>query len=907
MAFKASLSSGVDCMTNRDFQNRLVDLLRDGWTVLAETERFVHQVQRSFRLENLRSGSEGWEAAKVFTLNHWLDAFWADSWPDEWPAPSFTRWHILRECFEESPPPEPLSRDAGLIQLVDRSFELCLRYGIDPGRGEGANRLIEWRREIWRVFSAELQRAGFFHPAQLPEKIMKILPKSPKLPSRMVFAGFEFAGDREKQLLRELQERTGAEVIPLPGEDARPEALVYPDPDQEITGLMENLLMSAREFAPHEIAVVLLDPQLYGPAVSNHLEDLLGAPLSGDLAAYNLSPDRNLSDQPLFHAGLLPLRFAIGGEMRRDLFAFLRSPYYGLFSRWNRNLSFWDKIWRDSGIEGGLEGLLGAVRGRAGEIFPREGDEIRDGIAPFRRQGRRPVSHWAGGLRRIWSDFRFPVLANELDRISWGNLDGMLLQFERAFVGTDIDASEFMELLSAAASGIAVERSGLEDGGFQILGGLDIRGLAFRKVFIPGLLSGVLPRPVRPLPLLSSHERRKVLGGTQESEFAFGRYIYRNFCASAPEIVLSRPAMGADGEMTLPSPFWIAEEDKTVRSVIPWKDRLPAMQRARWVRQSISGTAPERASGKEGDGAQEERSARVVFDRGHFRMRPLPITEPISVSALQSALLCPAQFFFAHILGLQELAEFEGRISPLERGQKVHEIVASFVSRSIRRMREGEDFDFSFEALAALLKETVLEKLEPELSATVWQVEMERLLGKADYPGLLLRWLGEEWKKILEGWRWTAVESGFKQLELQGCRVAVKGRLDRIDSHPEHGIICWDYKTGSVPKRKDITEENTQPQLPAYLLALSRGIVQGMAKGEDKCGAGYIEMSSPGNMKHLLLFDPAEENGPFLSGWEIGASEALNRILEGDISPIWLEENRPCEERCAFRVICGSP
>ena len=891
-------------MTNQDFQNHLVGLLRSGYTVLAETERFVHQVQRSFRLENIASGDGGWESANIFTLNRWLETFWADSWPDEWPASAFARWHVLRECLGEYPPPEPLARDVGLIQLVDRSFEQCLRHGIDPGRGDTANRLIEWRRDVWRAFSSELQKAGLFHPAQLPEKIIKILRRSLKLPARMAFAGFEFAGYWEKQLLRALQGINEAEFFPLPGVDAQPEALVYPDPGQEVTGLMENLLTSARVSALHEIAVVLLDPQLYGYAVANCLEDLLGVPLSGDQAAYNLSPERDLSGQPLFNAALLPLRFAIGGETRRDLFSFLRSPYYGFLSRWNRTLSFWDRIWRDSRIESGLDILLGAVHRNAREIFPREGQELSEAIAPFLDRGKRPVSYWAGSLRQIWTVFQFPVLANELDQISRQNLDGMLLQFEQAFGRTDIDASEFIELLTTAASGIPVQRSGLEDAGVQVLSMLDIRGLAFRKVFIPGLVSGVLPQPVRSLPLLSSPERKKVLGGTQESQFAFGRYIYRNFCASAPEIVLSRPAMGVNGEMSLPAPFWVTEHEKHIAPVIPWKDRLPAMQRALWVRQSIAGAAPGRYPGKGDEASREGNRTGITLSPVHFRMEQLPVTEPITVSALQSALVCPAQFFFAHILCLQELAEVEGGISPAERGQKIHEIAASFVARSIRLIREG---DVPFETLAALLTETVMEKLEPELSATVWQVELERLLGKPDYPGLLLRWLDEEWRRLREGWTWTAVESGFKHLEIHACRVGLKGRLDRIDFHPSQGMVCWDYKTGSVPKRKEVTEDNTQPQLPAYLLALSKGIVRGTAKENGKYGAGYIEMSSPGSMKHLLLFDPADENGAFLSEWESGISAALNRILDGDISPVWLEENRPCKERCAFKAICGSP
>ena len=54
----------------------------------------------------------------------------------------------------------------------------------------------------------------------------------------------------------------------LPAGDAQPELLVYSDPEQEITGLMENLVMEAGRCAPHEIAVVLCDSKSYSPAIS---------------------------------------------------------------------------------------------------------------------------------------------------------------------------------------------------------------------------------------------------------------------------------------------------------------------------------------------------------------------------------------------------------------------------------------------------------------------------------------------------------------------------------------------------------------------------------------------------------------------------------------------------------------
>ena len=122
------------------------------------------------------------------------------------------------------------------------------------------------------------------------------------------------------------------------------------------------------------------------------------------------------------------------------------------------------------------------------------------------------------------------------------------------------------------------------------MGRLDARGLSFSKIFIPGLLSGSFPQPVRSLPLLSSSERQQVLGGTIESQFAFARHLYTNFLAAAPQVVLSRPAAKEDG-ICIPSPFWTEDGARSIDAVIPWKHSLPAMQRARWVRQSIANTS----------------------------------------------------------------------------------------------------------------------------------------------------------------------------------------------------------------------------------------------------------------------------------------------------------------------------
>jgi len=76
-----------------------------------------------------------------------------------------------------------------------------------------------------------------------------------------------------------------------------------------------------------------------------------------------------------------------------------------------------------------------------------------------------------------------------------------------------------------------------------------------------------------------------------------------------------------------------------------------------------------------------------------------------------------------------------------------------------------------------------------------------------------------------------------------------------------------------------------QPQLPAYLLAVSRGLVRGVGAEGGGCGAGYVDLSTPGNVRRLLFFDPAEDNAASLAEWEKTVATALNRIAAGDHLP----------------------
>ena len=165
-------------MTNQDLQNRLLVLLENGYTVLAETERFVHQIQRQFRLRRIEQGKPGWDTPENLHPEP-LDGELLDGAVAGGAAGLifFFKMAISERLPRMRRPrlnhPAP---DIDLIHLLDESFEQCLRFAMDPAGGQDVGPLIGWRRQIWRSFDDRLARRGLFHPARLPEKIAHRFP-----------------------------------------------------------------------------------------------------------------------------------------------------------------------------------------------------------------------------------------------------------------------------------------------------------------------------------------------------------------------------------------------------------------------------------------------------------------------------------------------------------------------------------------------------------------------------------------------------------------------------------------------------------------------------------------------------------------------------------------------------------
>ena len=192
----------------------------------------------------------------------------------------------------------------------------------------------------------------------------------------------------------------------------------------------------------------------------------------------------------------------------------------------------------------------------------------------------------------------------------------------------------------------------------------------------------------------------------------------------------------------------------------------------------------------------------------HQASQPAPtavkeiVPSSVSISAYNSLVACPYQFYARHMLRLNELDEVQEGIEKRDYGERVHSILQRFHERYPRV--SGQVTAEMDAALRQISEEVFADLLLQDFAARAW----------------LARWFKSlfaylEWQEGNEtqGWRYAEAESAFT-LKLDG--VHVRGRIDRLDVK-EQEIRVLDYKTQSDQSlRSKLHEPGEDVQLACY-------------------------------------------------------------------------------------------
>lgn len=333
-----------------------------------------------------------------------------------------------------------------------------------------------------------------------------------------------------------------------------------------------------------------------------------------------------------------------------------------------------------------------------------------------------------------------------------------------------------------------------------ILGLLEARLLAFDRVVLGALEETTWPQATDPGPWMSRPMRRDF--GLPEPEARIGRVAadFLTAAAAAPEALLSTAARRG-GTPTVPA-RWLTRLD----TFLAGQDglALEASPAAAWA-------------------AALDAPAAVAP-----MPRPMPAPPPgarprrLTVSDAQLLIADPYAFYAKRILRLDALKELDLDVGAIEYGTLVHDAMAGFL-RALGTAWPGL-----------------------EAARNAWDRASRRALARhADRPGILAFWaprlanIGafvvaeEEALRRHGGLLACLVETkGRAVLRLPGGEVEIEARADRLDHLARGGWRVVDYKTGAVPKEKDLLQGGA-PQLPIEAWLLAEGAFDG-AQGEAR-------------------------------------------------------------------------
>ena len=251
---------------------------------------------------------------------------------------------------------------------------------------------------------------------------------------------------------------------------------------------------------------------------------------------------------------------------------------------------------------------------------------------------------------------------------------------------------------------------------------------------------------------------------------------------------------------------------------------------------------------------------------------PAPVNIPaapdvIAVTAFREYLSCPYRYFLRRELWLGQVADDVRELDAAAFGTLMHEVLKEFGTSPLK---DSTDAEAIADLLKAELQRQALTRFGRSRSATV-SVQLKIIESRLEV------FAERQAESVRDGWRILHTEqklvvSDFE--DVRGRRVAIEGRVDRIDRHIQTGVVrILDYKTSETANPPEKTHRSNGEwvdlQLPLY-----RRLVRILGITGD-VQLGYVQL--PGDTKKIG-FEIAE-----WTEQELEQAEQLAAVVAADL------------------------
>ncbi|WP_081026119.1 PD-(D/E)XK nuclease family protein, partial [Ralstonia solanacearum] len=216
---------------------------------------------------------------------------------------------------------------------------------------------------------------------------------------------------------------------------------------------------------------------------------------------------------------------------------------------------------------------------------------------------------------------------------------------------------------------------------------------------------------------------------------------------------------------------------------------------------------------------------------------PALVPATLSAAAYNSLRRCPYQFFVGRMLRLGELGEVSDELEKRDVGELLHAILHRF-HRQLLDTPMADPAD----------RLALLQSLTDERFGSLLAEDGHALRFYRRWQGVMPSYLAWQAAREAEGWRFEAGEvDADTSIALPGGQaLRLRGRIDRIDTHPEHGVAVLDYKTQSpIALARKAKTPFEDCQLPFYGLLDARAAMGGWVSLDGEARGDKRETGLP--------------------------------------------------------------